>query len=83
MAWRAHSRAQGMEMLFQWFVQRFYEKEARDAAVSAPTTQWVPARGDPSQLELFPELRTDMLLKWSNRWLIIDTKFTDKSPVCD
>jgi 5-methylcytosine-specific restriction enzyme subunit McrC len=77
------SRAHGMEMLFQWFVRRFYEKEAGDVVVSAPTAKWLPARGDQSQLALLPEQRTDMLLKWPDRWLIIDTKFTDQILVTD
>lgn len=64
-----------MNKLFQDFVFNFYKIEQRDFDVSKPHIHWnIQAVNDASATYL-PRMETDIMLKSSNRLIIIDTKF--------
>ena len=76
---RDFSRGPEMRLLFQWFLRRFFEREAPHLRVSAPRGPWSPFDGSPKDARLMPELQTDVLLADDNRWLILEAKFTNRT----
>ena len=65
--------AQIMGKVFEEFVKRFCERET-SYRVSAPKFDWFGAEGSDSALDHIPQMRTDVVLRSSERTIIIDTK---------
>lgn len=71
------ARGPNMPRVFEQFVRRFYEREAPWLSVVAMKGPWAPLSGPDEDVDRFPELRTDVVLRTASRWLVIDTKFTE------
>ena len=63
-----------MGFLFQQFVKTFCERET-DYRVSAPRIAWFGAEGTEADLRHLPGMQTDIVLRSSERTIIVDTKF--------
>ena len=65
---------QQMGLLFQQFVRTFLERET-SYEVSAPKIDWFGAEASEADLRHLPRMQTDMVLKSTERTIILDTKF--------
>lgn len=65
---------QRMGTLFEQFVRNFCRRET-DYQVSAQQIQWFGAKGSDSDLKYLPQMQTDIVLRSSERTIIIDTKY--------
>lgn len=63
-----------MPFLFEKFVRNFYRREQSQFEVGAIKPKW-NAKGDPEDLAVLPEMRTDVSLRSKTRTIIIDCKF--------
>ena len=63
-----------MGLLFQQFVKTFCERET-GYRVSAPRIDWFGAEGSETDLRHLPGMQTDIVLKATERTIILDTKF--------
>jgi len=61
-----------MAQLFENFVRNFYRKEIHGSKVKSESFYW-PAEGE--RIDYLPKMKTDISLEYSNRKIIIDTKF--------
>jgi 5-methylcytosine-specific restriction enzyme subunit McrC len=67
-----------MWRLFEDFVFNFYDRELDGFRVSRPHIDWNRARGQKSDLERLPVMRTDVYLESPDRRIVLDTKFYTK-----
>jgi 5-methylcytosine-specific restriction enzyme subunit McrC len=64
-----------MARLFEAFIRNFYKRELSGYKVYSPKITWyADAIGD-SDLNLLPEMRTDIVLETINRKIVLDTKY--------
>ena len=63
-----------MARLFERFLFRFYEREQAAYTVEAPHLEW-HATGEAEALQFLPRMRTDIVLRNSERTLVIDAKY--------
>ncbi len=63
-----------MALLFQAFVRAFYDRET-SYKVSAPRIDWFGAEVHETDQWHLPRMQTDMVLRSSERTIILDTKF--------
>ncbi len=68
---------QKMGKVFEDFVRNFYKRNT-DYQVRAPKIDWYGAKGTDHDLKYLPKMQTDVVLKSSERTIIIDTKFYSK-----
>ena len=68
-----------MGLVFQQFVKTFCERET-DYRVRAPRIDWFGAKGSETDLRHLPGMQTDIVLRSSERTIIVDTKFY-KNPI--
>lgn len=64
-----------MARLFEAFIKNYYKKEQNVYSVSSPKIPWMAKAINNSNLDLLPEMRTDIVLESSNRKIVIDTKY--------
>lgn len=64
-----------MARLFEAFIRNFYKKELVDYKVSSPKIDWSAAAIGDSNINLLPEMRTDIVLEAPNRKIVLDTKY--------
>ena len=67
-----------MRLIFEEFVRNFYDHHAVEYNVGRTHMTWADACGSKIDLRLLPQMKTDIVLRSNNRYLIIDTKFTGK-----
>lgn len=61
--------------LFEDFVYNFFRLEQGDARVAKPLIRWHDARGSEHDLLRLPVMRTDVVLEWQARRLVLDAKY--------
>jgi 5-methylcytosine-specific restriction enzyme subunit McrC len=64
-----------MAKLFESFVRNFYKKEQQRYIVTSPKISWMATAIGDSDVNLLPEMRTDIVLESSDRKIIIDAKY--------
>jgi 5-methylcytosine-specific restriction enzyme subunit McrC len=64
-----------MAALFEDFVFNFLSFEQRDASVTKPIIRWHDAHGSEHDLLRLPVMRTDVVLEWAGRRLVLDAKY--------
>ncbi len=69
-----HEDDQKMGKVFEKFVKTFCKRET-SYRVSAPKINWFEAKGSDSALQHLPKMETDIVLRSSERTIIVDTKF--------
>ena len=65
-----------MRLLFEAFVRNFYKREQDTYRVGIEWIDWAAEPGDEESARLLPKMKTDVSLESSDRYLILDTKFT-------
>lgn len=65
---------QRMGTLFEKFVRNFCQRET-NYRVSAQKIKWFEAKGSNHDLKYLPQMQTDIVLRSSERTIIIDTKY--------
>lgn len=73
-----HNDAQ-MATLFQNFVGQFYRRERPELRVRARELKWNCSDADDEARRLLPVMRTDLVLHFGDRRLIVDTKYYRKA----
>lgn len=63
-----------MARLFERFLFRFYTREQAEFKVEAPHLQW-NATGESAALEYLPRMRTDIVLRGTERTIVMDAKY--------
>lgn len=66
---------QRMGTLFEQFVRNFCRRET-SYQVSAEKIKWFNAKGSDSDLKYLPQMQTDIVLRSTERTIIIDTKYS-------
>ena len=64
-----------MAGLFEDFVFNFFRLEQRRAKVAKPLIRWHDASGSEHDLLRLPVMRTDVVLEWDGRRLVLDAKY--------
>lgn len=64
-----------MAKMFEAFVRNFYKKEQNEYEVSTPKISWSAKGIGDSNVNLLPEMRTDIVLESPSRKIVIDTKY--------
>ncbi|MEQ8303124.1 MAG: hypothetical protein RIB47_07015 [Cyclobacteriaceae bacterium] len=64
-----------MARLFEAFVRNFYRKEQSEYKVSSPKIAWIAEAIGNSNIDLLPEMRTDIVLESDDRKIVMDTKY--------
>jgi len=64
-----------MARMFEAFVRNFYKKEQVEYRVSSPKIQWMAQAIESSNIDLLPEMRTDIVLESNTRKIVMDTKY--------
>jgi 5-methylcytosine-specific restriction enzyme subunit McrC len=64
-----------MARLFESFLRNFYKRELTEYKVSSPKIEWMAEAVGNSDIELLPEMRTDICLESKTRKIIMDAKY--------
>lgn len=64
-----------MDRLFEHFVLEYYRKHHKELSANPDKISWNINFDEPTDIELLPDMRSDIVLHKNGRTLIIDTKY--------
>lgn len=68
-----------MNMMFEKFVFRFFSREQNEFKVYSEKIAWQQTSGSREELHYLPQMRTDVCLESSDRKIVLDTKYYQKT----